>query len=47
MTSLIRKFAIEGATKGKPNGEFYTTKNQAHDVALEVVGTHLKLNPGK
>ena len=47
MTSLIRKFAIEGATGGKPNGEFFTTKSLAHEVALEVVGTHLKLNPGK
>jgi len=47
MTSLIRKFSIEGATGGKPNGKFFTTKSLAHDVALEVVGTHLKLNPGK
>jgi|688.fasta_scaffold373809_2 hypothetical protein len=47
MTSLIRKFAIEGVTGGKPNGEFFTTKSLARDVALEVVGTHLKLTPGK
>ena len=47
MTSLIRKFAIEGVTGGKPNGEFFTTKSLARDVAIEVVGTHLKLTPGK
>ena len=41
MRSLISKFAVEGKVNGKPNGQFYLTKNAVADVSYEIVNTHL------
>ena len=41
MRSLISKYAVEGRVNGKPNGQFYLTKNAVSDAAYEIVNTHL------
>ena len=41
MRSLIKNYAVEGKVKGKPNGQFYLTKNAVSDAAYEIVNTHL------
>ena len=40
--NLIKNYAREGVTAGKPNGHFFVTKKQVRTVAAEVVETHLK-----
>ena len=40
--NLIKKYATEGVTNGKPNGHFFVTKDQVRQVSVEVVQTHLK-----
>ena len=39
--SLISNYAVEGRVNGKPNGQFYLTKNAVADVSYEIVNTHL------
>ena len=41
MNSLISRYSLEGNTGGKPNGQFYLTKEAAKAVSQEVVTTHL------
>jgi len=41
MRSLISKYALEGQTAGKPNGNFYLNRKGFDEVAKEVVKTHL------
>ena len=41
MRSIINNYAVEGQTKGVPNGHFYLTKDAVDDVSKEVVKTHL------
>ena len=41
MRSLITRYAVEGKVNGKPNGQFYLTKNAVADVSYEIVNTHL------
>lgn len=38
---MIQNYAVEGKVNGKPNGQFYLTKNAVADVAYEIVNTHL------
>ena len=46
--NVIKNYATEGVTKqGKPNGYFFITKEQAKDIANEVVQTHLGYDKAK
>ena len=49
MESLITKYSIEGRDlkTGRPNGQFFVTKDYAAKVADEVVETHLKFKGKK
>jgi hypothetical protein len=37
LKSAIKKYAVEGKTNGKPNGEFYITKEYAKDLGVLAV----------
>lgn len=37
LKSAIKKYAVEGKTNGKPNGEFYITKSYAKDLGVLAV----------
>ena len=40
--NVLKNYATEGVTKeGKPDGHFFITKDQAKNLAKEVVQTHL------
>ena len=39
--NIMKNYATEGVTKGKPNGYFFITKDQAKKLAKEVVDSHL------
>jgi len=43
MRSIINNYAVEGQTKGVPNGHFYLNKDSVDDVSREVVKTHLNM----
>ena len=45
MRSMYQNYATEGSTGGQPNGHFWVEEADAKKAAIEVVGTHLKMDP--